>query len=769
MAQFLWQFIQSFVQSVVMPMAVLAFVHLLCAIHGKDRLERSLPTQVELARRPSLETRILDRNGYLLTTLRDEQARPELVPLSDIPLLTRLAFVSIEDERFYSHDGVDPRGILRAAWKNARAGHLIEGGSTITQQLVKNRFLTSERSLDRKLKEFLLALKMERLFSKDEILCQYLNEIYFGMGIYGVGAAARTYLGKRVSELTLAESAVLAGMVKAPNRFNPFAPGTAWRDRQRLVLAKMLEQGYISPEQARQATAEQVAFARGALRREGSDKAPYFLAQIKKNLVDAYGFKTAFGGGLRVTTSLDWRVQQAAERAFANAAVFRGRSGSRDPTLQGAFLALDPVNGDILAMVGGRDFAVSQFNRAIQARRQPGSSFKPFVYCSALFGGLDPNTIIDDEPVSYADTTHEQFWEPRNFGDQYHGPTTLAEALARSYNAVAVKLLDRVGILDTVAVARRLGIVSPLHDGLALALGASEVTLMEMVNAYSVFANRGMRAVPRPILKVEDYDGKLLQVCGVDQRDAIDEVTAFTMTQMLRGVVERGTGRAALVPGHVVAGKTGTTNGLVDAWFIGFTPRIVAGCYVGHDDRKGLGGNATGGHVAAPIVGAFLKEFLAGRAPDPFPQPVSVKMLSVCGQSGMLPCDGCEETWEMAFEKSRAPSEICTTHGDGGYTSLADEPSGELTQRPWLELPGGAEEMDGSRQASRGPYGTPQEPGDTEEPAGGGQMEADYERSLAPWVAHDPGAGGRVRTRIRSLMGRRDEEDADPPAAQPPP
>ncbi|MBI4868578.1 MAG: PBP1A family penicillin-binding protein [Candidatus Wallbacteria bacterium] len=766
MSHLLWSLFQTFVQSVLMPFAVLGFVHLLCAIHGKDRLERELPSAAELARRPALETRVLDRNGVLLATLRDEQSRSELVPLADIPLLTRLAFVAVEDERFFQHDGIDPKAIVRAAVKNLRAGGLVEGGSTITQQLVKNRFLTSERSLDRKLKEFLLALKMERIFSKEEILCQYLNEIYFGQGVYGIGAAARSYFGKPASSLTLGESAILAGMVKAPNRYNPFRPNEAWRERQRLVLGKLVELGYVSPEQARQAEAEPPRFARGLLPGEAPEKAPYFVSQVKRWLIDTYGFKTAFTGGLRVTTTLDWRIQQQAERAFLGAAVFKNRPESSDPTLQGAFVALDPASGDVLSMIGGRGFATSQFNRAVQARRQPGSSFKPFVYCAALFEGLEGNTVIDDEPVAFEDQAHVQLWEPRNSGNVYNGPTTLAEALARSFNAVAVKLLDQVGILDTVEIARRLGIATPLHNGLSLALGASEVTLMEMVSAYSVFGNRGMRALPRTILKVEDYDGKLLQLSGSDQRDAIDEVTAFSMTQMLRGVVERGTGRAARVEGHPVAGKTGTTNGYVDAWFIGFTPRIAAGCYVGHDDRKRLGGNATGGRVAAPIVGAFLNDYLKGREPVPFQRPATVDLIQVCGETGMLASEDCEDTWEIAFDQGRAPGEECEGHEGMAYEPPADEDDmadESPPPRPWMQLPESVEATSDAAtpEGPSGVFGAPS----TEDSV---ESTRQYARSLRPWAGRASSAQD-VRARIRRWLRPEVDEQQDDPPVEPPP
>ncbi|MBI3890048.1 MAG: transglycosylase domain-containing protein, partial [Candidatus Wallbacteria bacterium] len=447
-----------------------------------NELSKDLPPVGEGVYRPKLTTRVVDRNGQLLAELHEEEIRSRIVPISEVPRLTRLAFIAVEDERFYDHYGIDPKAILRAALKNFRAGSVVEGGSTITQQLAKNRFLKPERTFKRKVQEMILAVRLERSCSKEEILGQYLNEIFFGKGMYGIGSAASFYFGKRVQDLTLAESAILASLPKAPNRFTPGNNNQAWKDRQKIVLTKLFEQGYVTREESAKAMSEQVRFANEVQKGgpQKPEKAEYFLSMVKKKLVETYGLRQVYTGGLKVTTSLDLNVQQVAEKHFRSADAFKGKPIEKFPGLQGAMVVLDPTTGDIRALIGGRDFEVNQYNRAVQAKRQPGSAFKPFVYTAALGQGLQPNTIINDEPVRYetTDRRKDRGWEPHNFGETYHGPTVLAKALAGSYNIVAVKVLEQIGVHSVVKLARAMGITTPLDANLPLALGSSEVNLL---------------------------------------------------------------------------------------------------------------------------------------------------------------------------------------------------------------------------------------------------------------------------------------------------
>jgi penicillin-binding protein 1A len=732
------------------------FVGLGVGIRVVEQLSQDLPPITDGTYRPALTTRVTDRNGILLASLHEEEIRARLVPIAEIPRLTRLAFVAIEDERFYDHYGVDPKAILRAAWTNFRAGRKVQGGSTITCQLAKNRFLKPDRTYKRKLQEAILAVRLERAYSKDEILGQYLNEVCFGKGMYGISSAAQFYFGKKVQDLTLAEAAILAGLLKAPNRFNPTTKTQAYRERQKIVLTKLFEQGYVTKEEAMKAMAEPIAFTNERQKLEhSSEKAQYFLAMVKKKLTEMYGVRQVYTGGLKVTTSLDWQTQQLAEKHFAAAEIFKNRPVEKFPALQGGMIAIDPSTGDVRALVGGRDFETNQYNRAVQARRQPGSAFKPFVFAAALLEGIQPNAIVNDELTRYENPYQKQagkFWEPRNFGDVFHGPTVLAKALAGSYNVVAVKLLERVGVNNTIAVARRLGLTTPLEPSLPLALGSSEVTLLEMVSAYSAFANQGIRATPRAILKVEDCDGRILFQAAPEEKEVLDENTAYIMTQLLRGVVERGSGSRARVPGRVVAGKTGTSNRFVDAWFVGFTPELALGCFVGSDNRKPLGDGQAGGQVAAPIVGAFLQEFLKSRPARDFRKPSTIEIVTVCTDTGLLPTPQCADRWTMAFTRDHAPLETCNLHQpidvaglpEGGSLDLPAEPSttaaAQLPALPDEEaLPGngdvtGQEELAG--QAAAAPR-SEEEQQEEAAPAAARTVPSDL-RDDSPWLGEYP-------------------------------
>ncbi|HTA16410.1 MAG TPA: PBP1A family penicillin-binding protein, partial [bacterium] len=461
----------------------------------------------------SLATKIYDINGQLITQLSTENRT--IIHLDQTPPNLVNALIALEDRHFWTHWGVDPEGILRAAVVDLKTGHLTEGASTLTQQLAKNLFLTRERSFSRKIKEMLFAFQIERHFTKQEILEMYLNQVYFGNGAYGVEAAARTYFGKHASELTLSECAMIAGIPRSPNENNPINDPKQALFRRDTALHAMLEDGMINQEDYAAALAEPIT-----LFRADPAVAAYFVDYVRQQLEATYGANAVYKGGLSVYTTLDLRLQDFAQRAAergAHAAELKAAPFltnefglAQKPLLQTSFLAMDPRNGHILAMVGGRDFQGSQFNRAVQARRQAGSAFKPFIYTAAIENGFTAADTIDDEPVVYPDVDGK-VWKPENFDQQFKGRVTLRHALYESRNVVAVKLLDKVGIFNAVNTAYKMGITSKLNRNLSLALGTSEVSLLEMVNAFCPLANQGVRVEPMAILSVRDATGKVLE------------------------------------------------------------------------------------------------------------------------------------------------------------------------------------------------------------------------------------------------------------------
>ncbi|MBI5167670.1 MAG: PBP1A family penicillin-binding protein, partial [candidate division NC10 bacterium] len=591
------------------------------------------------------------------------EQRRIVVPLSKIPKDLKNAILAVEDQRFYKHKGVDPRGILRAIYTNLRAGRLVEGGSTITQQLAKVLFLTPEKSLSRKVKEILLAIEIEKKYGKEKILELYFNQIYFGHGAYGAEAAAQTYFGKSVDQLNLAESAMLAGLPRAPLYYSPIIDKERAKRRRAHVLGRMVEEGFISKAEAQMAKAvpfDETAFVRTR------NQAPYFVEYIRQYLEDKYGTYALYHGGLKVYTTLNLKMQKAAEEALLGGLreidkargyrarktqkvnslglerpyspffrpqvgrivegtvlrvkdeslevkvsayrgeIFFGKLGwtrltkpaqafqvgdplkvqilsfddkkktlelalEQDPEIEGAFLALDPRDGGIKAMVGGYNFGRSKFNRAIQAKRQPGSAFKPFVYLTAFDKGLTPSTIIEDSPVSYPVLIEgkKTEWSPENYDRKYGGPTTLRRGLENSINVMAVKLIEKVGVNPVIKTAQQMGIQSELRPEYALALGVSEVSPLELVSAYGVLANRGIRFEPYTIRKVTDNKGEVLEEQFPEGHQVIREEAAFVLTHVLKGVVERGTGWKARVLGRPVAAKTGTTQDATNVWFVG--------------------------------------------------------------------------------------------------------------------------------------------------------------------------------------------------------
>ena len=573
---------------------------------------------------PSLGTKVYADDDELLTEFQAE--RRIFVPLREIPPTLRNAIIAVEDARFYSHFGVDVRGIARAAYANFRHGRVVEGGSTITQQLAKVLFLTPDRSFSRKMKEAVLALELEKRYSKDRLLELYLNHIYLGHGAYGVEAASRMLFGKSVHELTLPEVALLAALPRAPGSYSPFEHPELAQKRRAVVLTRMVEARYITEADAKRANRAPLGLV-APERRRGSGQ--YFLEYLQQGLEAKFGSDLLYKGGLSVYTTLNPLVQRAAEqalreglRAVAARHLVRaaGRGSPAPPDPEGAAVVIEAQTGYVKALVGGSDFARTEFNRAIHARRQPGSAFKPFVYLAALESGLTPSDLVDDSPVSFFSGPGRR-WEPENYDGKFRGPITLEQALEDSVNVATVKLLEQIGVARLIEVARRVGIESPLPSDLTLALGSGDVTLLELTAAYGALANQGVRMEPVAVRHVTDGQGRLIEENIPQGREAINPAVAYTLTQMLRGVVERGTGVGARVLGRPIAAKTGTTNDFSNAWFVGYTPSMVAGVWVGHDRVRTLGRDETGARAALPIWLALMREVVRDRPPEDFAPP----------------------------------------------------------------------------------------------------------------------------------------------------
>jgi penicillin-binding protein 1A len=549
-------------------------------------------------RRPSIT--IFADDGSLVATFGDLFGQP--MTLREMSPWLPKAVVATEDRRFYGHFGIDPVGLLRAGIADLRSGHLVQGGSTITQQLAKTVFLSPERSLSRKVREALLALWLERHFTKNQILEIYLNRVYLGAGTYGVDAAAHRYFKKSAAQLNLYESAVIAGLLKAPTRFNPARDKEATAGRTAQVLALMVETGAVSQQQADAAAKSGAELNKVAVSHPGIR---YFADWIADQVRD---FAGASDHDLRVHTTLDTRMQAAAEAAIADAL---NRNGLRDAVSQGALVAMTP-DGAVRAMVGGRDYNESQFNRATQAQRQPGSSFKPFVYLAGIEAGLRPDDRLIDGPIQIGN------WRPHNYTNKYLGEVSLAYALAESINTVAVQVAQRAGIAQVVAVANRLGIGSNLAQDASIALGTNEVNLLELVSAYAPFANGGNGVLAYGITEITDTAGHLLyRRSGSGPGQVIPPDEVGLMDGMLAGVVARGTGKAAALP-RPVAGKTGTTQDYKDAWFIGFTADLVAGVWLGNDDNTPMN-KVTGGSLPAPVWKSFMLAATQGMPVKPLP------------------------------------------------------------------------------------------------------------------------------------------------------
>ncbi len=638
---------------------------------------------------PKEATRVYASDGSLLHEFAIE--RRTAVPYGSIPPHVIDAFVAVEDRRFWEHGGVDIRRSARAVAEFAFAGYDVAGGSTITQQLAGNIFTDvvnrQDISVRRKLREMKVARSLEHAFTKEEILEAYLNQINFD-GVYGIQNASRHYFGKDVQQLNLPEAATLAAMPRAPRRYSPARNPELAVPRRNLVLDLMENQGRITAAEASAARAYPLLLSD---RSDESPLAPYFVEWVRQILIERYGTHL-YEDGLRIYTSLDPTLQAVADSAvteqldwiekqpgFRAPTYAETRDWSKErlegpnmPYIQGVFIAVDPENGDVLALVGGRDFEDSEFNRAVQAQRQPGSGFKPFVYTAAIASGIPASEVILDTPVEFPQPDGS-IWSPKNFTDDFRGPLTLRDALRQSVNVVAVKLGQRVGIETVAQYARRMGITTDIPRVPSTAIGAPSVRPIEMTEAYTTFATLGIRVTPRPILRVESTEGDVLWEAPVEREEVLDERTAWILVSMMRDVVDHGSGirvRALGVPQSVpVAGKTGTTNEVTNAWFLGYTPDLVTTSWVGFDLPAPIRLDAQGGRDAAPINARVLKRYYELHpTPAPWPQPEGIISRRVDRTTGRLAGQWCpeEDVYTEFYVLGTEPRESCDAHGPWG-------------------------------------------------------------------------------------------------------
>ena len=571
--------------------------------------------------RPAVSSQVFDSQGKLITTLHSDQNRLP-IDINKVPKNLQNAFIAAEDNRFYDHIGVDPIGILRAVVTNLTNRGIAQGGSTITQQLAKNAFLSQDQTLKRKIQEAILALELERKYSKKEILEMYMNQIYFGRGAYGIQTAAHTYFGKDVGDLTLAECAMIAGLPKSPNYYSSSVnEATA---RKNVVVGQMEKYGYITPSQAEEAKKSSLDIKQQSTSNT-TDETAYFIDYVTQEIAQKYGDDALYKDGLKIYTTLDTDKQHAAVQAMRHLPeTHTDDQGLTQP--QGAIISIDPKTGHILAMVGGR--GQDSFNRASMAVRQPGSAFKPFVYMTAMEHDMTPDTIMEDKKVEYGG------WSPHNADNSYQGRMPLWKALALSVNTVAVQLADKVGPSNVIANAKKLGITTLVEDGspnddnlASAALGGltKGVTPLEMAAAYGAFANKGVYIKPTAIVKILDRNGNVLEdnSSDVQKTQVMSEKTAYEMTSMLEGVITRGTGTAASI-GRPAAGKTGTTDDNHDAWFIGYTPDIVTAVWVGDDTGSQSLGEIYGGTVPAQIWHDYMASAVSGTSADDFDVPAGM-------------------------------------------------------------------------------------------------------------------------------------------------
>lgn len=617
------------------------------------------------------------------TVLYDIQNRPikafyeedrAVVSLDEVPQDLVDAFIAVEDRQFYRHWGLNFFSIGKALVEDILARRVVRGASTITQQLARNLFLTLDQTLPRKIKEAILAVRIERHYTKREILSMYLNQIYFGDGAYGVETASRRFFGKSVSELSLAECAMLAGLPRNPTAYSPRRHPEKAKARQTIVLKSMRETGVISRAEAEQASQEEL----NVVMTDAAEPGAYFAEYVRQMLEEKYGAAVLYREGLKVYTTLDLDMQRAAEtavesnlRRMERELRYKTRREDGEPVqaatatryIQGALLAMNPNSGQIKAMVGGRSFTESNWNRATQAKRQPGSAFKIFVYTAAVDNGLTPADILIDDPlvVRLPDGTD---WRPNNYDAEFQGPMVVRRALAKSINIPAIKVADKVGPQTVINYAHRMGITSEMKPYISIALGTMEVDLLETVSAVGVLAAGGVRAEPVAILRIESRDGRVLERYQPRKSEVLSPQTAYIMTSMLESVVNEGTAGSIRSRGitRPLAGKTGTTDDYSDAWFIGYSLDLCVGTWVGFDVRHRMGEKISGARAALPIWIDFMETALRGVPEKPFPEPEGIVHRQVCEQTGLLAREGCPDQRFEVFIEGSEPTRACEEH-----------------------------------------------------------------------------------------------------------
>ncbi|MFU8768411.1 MAG: penicillin-binding protein 1A [Desulfotignum sp.] len=692
-----------------------------------------------------------------------------VIPLSEMPEILINAFVAAEDSRFRDHPGIDIQSILRAFIKNFQAGAITQGGSTITQQVTKSFLLTPERTYERKLREAILAYRIEKKFTKDEILFLYLNQIYLGHGAYGVESAAENYFGKQAKDLNLAECAMMAGLPQAPSRYSPFQFPDRAKQRQIYALNRMKEEGMISNVDVTEAIDTPLDIK--ARKNWFIERVPFYTEHVRRYVESKYGADALYNQGLQIHTAVNIEYQKMAREAVNKGLLdldrrmgYRGplqqispsqveafcrneaekipgsllekgeiytgvvtavddqnkrttvrvgdfsgiirldtmtwarrpdpkiayyessitapsralKTGDviqvqvvdqaaentlyemalyQVPLAQAALLSIEAETGHVKAMIGGRDFRDSQFNRAYQSRRQPGSAFKPVIYAAALDKGYTPATVIMDSPIVYEDTRRDFTWKPQNFRETFYGPTLFRDALINSRNVVTIKILQDIGITYAIDYARKLGITSDISQNLSIALGSSGVSLLELVNAYSVFSNLGYFIEPVFITRIHDRHGNLLESSQLVRKKVIDMSTAYLMTHMMENVIKEGTGQRIRALKRPAAGKTGTTNNLFDAWFLGYTPRYTTGVWVGLDQDGSLGKGETGSRTASPIWLDYMRKALEGKPARTFTVPEGIVFARIDAKTGLLPIPESEKIITECFKEGTVPSE----------------------------------------------------------------------------------------------------------------
>lgn len=690
----------------------LALRYLLSSLPPVQSLEEYLPR---------LTTRLYDYKGNIISEFFTE--RRVWTPLNQIPVDLQNAFIAVEDDKFFKHWGISPQGMMRAAVKNFLAGRVVQGGSTITQQLSKLIFLTQEKTLGRKVRELLLSLQIEHRFSKEEILQMYMNQVYFGHGAYGVAAASRIFFGKSVQDLNLSECALLAGLPRLPTYYSPYNHADRAENRRAVVLRRLRELKYISTEEEKLAKESPLGVSKTPM---SPAVGSYFVESIRQNLEQKYGSDLLYRGGLAIHTTLDLEMQQAAERVMADAlekfdkeygvqaellrakekSAANKKAGMKKwevkasttiAKVQGALVAIDPKTGEVRAMVGGRDFLTSQFNRAVQAKRQPGSTFKPFVWLAALDSGFTAASVVNDYPVAYqhdgrdwklldgatnmyqilqatATLPEEKVWVPKNYDGKFFGPVTLRRAFAYSRNIISVRLIDNVGPPKVVEWARKLGVTSALDPVLSLALGTSVMTLQELTSAIGVFAADGIRTVPFTVSKIVDFEGKVLEQTFPQETEVVNPQLNSLVVNLMRAVVAEGTGHGAASIDRPIAGKTGTTQDQRDLWFVGFTPDLVCGAWMGYDDFSALGKKMSSGGVLVPWWTQFMKEALKNYPVKDFSVPSGITFSKIDKMTGYLALPTCPKIILEAFKAGTEPKEFCPVdHSEKALNEMETE------------------------------------------------------------------------------------------------